>query len=229
MNKRIRVPEETRIRLFTWCSRHCCFCGKECATSIEIHHIDSNHSNNDEDNLIPVCFDCHAHLGHYNAEHPKGNRYRPEEIKARREQIYDRFTQPYVRHVDIQIHRRLRDGTPRQGGDTSCTVRLVSTDLPVRMRLSISFYESGKLLDVDLGPLYSGDSLWNLNPGTRIDGHFELPVKWDLEPFEYRAELRWSIIDILEREHQLLPVSFVWSNPQQDWWFDPMVIHSEEG
>lgn len=225
MSQRESVPEKIRIKLFQWCSRHCCFCGKECATSIEIHHIDGNHSNNEEENLIPVCFDCHAHLGHYNPNHPRGNKYRPKEIKARREQIYDTHTLPYVRHVDIQINRLLPDRKNwRSWGDTSCTVTPNSIDLPVRMRLDVSIYEGGSKLDIDIGDLYMGKAIWNLNPGFSVNGHFTIPARKDLNPFEYRAQMQWSIIDILNREHHMLPASFVWDDPKNDWWFDPRVI-----
>ncbi len=225
MSTREPISEETRIKLFQWCSRHCCFCGKECATSIEIHHIDGDHSNNQEDNLIPVCFDCHAHLGHYNPDHPRGNKYREEEIKARREQIYDKHTLPYVRHVDIQISRRLPDGNFRDWGDTSCTVRSNSTDLPIQMRLEISIYEGESKLDINIGDIYMGKGIWNLNPGTIVFGHFTFSAKEDLDPFEYRVQLQWSIVDMLNREHPMLPTSFVWNDLEGDWWYDPRALY----
>ncbi len=38
----------------------CSWCGViKLATGIEIHHIDLNHSNNNKDNLIPLCKTCH--------------------------------------------------------------------------------------------------------------------------------------------------------------------------
>ncbi|MFH1940707.1 MAG: hypothetical protein ABIL68_01285 [bacterium] len=89
-NKRKDIDEETRSKLFLWSERHCCFCGKACSTNIEIHHIDCDHSNNDEDNLIPLCFDCHGELERYNPKHPKGTKYRYLEIKSRRDQIYEK-------------------------------------------------------------------------------------------------------------------------------------------
>ena len=63
-SKRIPIPEETRAKLFLWCARHCCFCGKACTTNMELHHINEDSSNNEEDNLIPVRFDCHGELPH---------------------------------------------------------------------------------------------------------------------------------------------------------------------
>jgi hypothetical protein len=93
--KRVAVPEEDRAKLLLWCARHCCFCGKECTTNIVIHHIDGDPSNNDLDNLMPVCFDCHGELERYNPEHPVGTRYRYLEIKKRR----NRFTNCIPSHT----------------------------------------------------------------------------------------------------------------------------------
>jgi len=43
---------------------------------------------NDEENGIPVCFDCHQEMESYNNEHPKGNKFRPAELIARRDRVY---------------------------------------------------------------------------------------------------------------------------------------------
>jgi HNH endonuclease len=33
------------------------------------------------DNAIPVCFECHAEIHAYNDRHPRGRKYRPEELR----------------------------------------------------------------------------------------------------------------------------------------------------
>ncbi len=38
------------------------------------------------DNAIPVCFECHAEIHLYNPQHPRGRKYRPEELRAHRDQ-----------------------------------------------------------------------------------------------------------------------------------------------
>lgn len=226
--------EKTRARLFLWCSRHCCFCGRACTTNMEIHHIDGNRSNKDEDNLIPVCFDCHGELGRYNAGHPKGSKYRELEIKSRREQVYELHTHKYLRPVDIKIsnwmhHASDNKGQPlkRSWGDFSCTVATLSQDIPLRLQLCIGPYQNGEKLATTLGDLYSGGALWNLNPSQTVFGHFELPIKKEQEPFLVRVEIFWSIIDVLDRTHEMLPFSYVWSDPEGDWWYDPRVIYPQ--
>lgn len=40
--------------------RECTECGSE--TNIEVHHVDGDQNNNQPDNLLPLCRDCHAKL-----------------------------------------------------------------------------------------------------------------------------------------------------------------------
>ena len=225
-NRRVAIPEEDRAKLLLWCHRHCCFCGKECTTNIEIHHIDGDSSNNDLDNLTPVCLDCHGELKRYNPEHPVGTKYRYLEIKKRRDQIYELYTLPYLRKASITISKYIYNSqVKRPLGDTSCTVRSLSNDIAIRLRLRIEAYYGDEQLALDIDDLYSGHALWNLNPSQIVLGHFPLPISEEVKPFLYRVEVFWSIVDILDREHQMLPFSYVWSELQGNWWFDPRVMH----
>jgi hypothetical protein len=230
-SKRVPIPEESRIILLLWSERHCCFCGKQCTTNIEIHHVDNNPQNNDEDNLIPLCFDCHGELARYNPKHPKGTHYRENEIKSRREQIYDMYTLKYLRQVDIRIsnflHYHSKNGKPlrRKAGDVSCTVRTLSNDIPVQLRLTITpFHGKEKLTTAHFGLHYTGNTLWNLNPGQVVYSHFPFPFTTQLEPFNFRLEFEWSSIDILHREHKMLPFSYFWDTKDiDDWWYHPAI------
>jgi hypothetical protein len=231
---RIPVPEEDRAKLFLWCARHCCFCGRECTTNIVIHHIDGDPLNNNIDNLIPVCFDCHGELERYNPDHPIGTKYRFLEIKARRDQIYELYTHQYLRQVEIRISNynlNALDNTgeldKRKWGDISCSVGTLSTDIPVRLRLHLKPYQDVNPIKKDLGDLYSGKALWNLNPNFIVHGHIGLPISPSAEPFLFRIEIFWSIIDVLEREHEMLPISYVWNDPKKDWWFDPRIRYKK--
>lgn len=40
------------------------------------------------DNAIPLCFDCHAEVGHYNVQHPRGLKFTPTELKLHRDNWY---------------------------------------------------------------------------------------------------------------------------------------------
>jgi hypothetical protein len=200
--------------------------------NIEIHHIDGDRSNNAIDNLVPVCFDCHGELTRY-GEHKTGSKYRYVEIKTRRDQIYEEQTLRYLRHVDIKIsnylqHMKGANGEPmrRKFGDVSCTVASLSQDLPLQVRLKVVAYQKNKKLDGWLDDLYSGKALWNLNPGHVVFGHFGLPITPKSASFPVRVEIFWSVFDVLQKEHNRLPISYVWDDPKRDWWFDPRIRYS---
>lgn len=57
---------------------------------MELHHIQARADGGVDsfDNCIPLCFDCHANVGHYNPEHPRGRRIRPEELRQHRDQWF---------------------------------------------------------------------------------------------------------------------------------------------
>lgn len=74
--------------LMVACHRRCCVCHRYCGFRMEIDHIvpRSNDGEDSKDNAIAVCFDCHAEIHHYNPSHPKGRRFRPNELRAHRDQ-----------------------------------------------------------------------------------------------------------------------------------------------
>jgi hypothetical protein len=82
-------PEVTE-ELLVKSARHCCLCRKFKGTKIEVHHIVplAKEGNDNLDNGIPLCFDCHYEVMSYNAEHPKGRKFRPEELKKHRDQWF---------------------------------------------------------------------------------------------------------------------------------------------
>jgi hypothetical protein len=95
-------PEDVVRKALLWCDRHCCVCGRQCGLHIETHHIDPN-GKADIDNCLPVCYECHGILSHYDPEQPRGCRFRPDELTARREQIYEQFTRNLVPHTHFEI------------------------------------------------------------------------------------------------------------------------------
>lgn len=80
------ISQEVLIRS----KRHCCFCYRFCGKNIELHHIipKSKGGKDSLENCIPLCFDCHADIGHYNYNHPKGKKVTPEELKYNRNRLY---------------------------------------------------------------------------------------------------------------------------------------------
>jgi len=82
--------KETKARMFIKSARICCLCFKQCGTNIEAAHIvdEAKGGSNDEENGIPLCFDCHQESRAYDPKHPKGNIFTSEELKARRDRVY---------------------------------------------------------------------------------------------------------------------------------------------
>lgn len=89
---------DVKTRMFIRCNRLCCLCLKSCGTNIEAAHIidEAAGGSNDFDNGIPLCFDCHQEIGSYNVNHPRGNKFRPEELRARRDRVYTLVEQAQI-------------------------------------------------------------------------------------------------------------------------------------
>lgn len=75
-------------RMLVACHRRCCVCHRYCGVRMEIDHIVplADGGPDSYENAIAVCFDCHAEIHHYNTSHPKGRRFRPDEVSAHRDQ-----------------------------------------------------------------------------------------------------------------------------------------------
>ena len=73
--------------LLAHCHRRCCVCHRFCGIKIEIHHIQPLEDGGDDsiDNAIPLCFECHAEVQLYNDKHPRGRKFRPEELREHKE------------------------------------------------------------------------------------------------------------------------------------------------
>lgn len=128
-----------RIKILLWCDRHCCLCGKFCGTNIVIHHIETEGENLSEiDNALPLCLDCHGKVGSYNPEHPVGTKYKVEELKARRDQIYDEYTQhlvPPVYHTVTQLIGR--SSKSRKLPNVGFNLHHAGGSLPVNVKVEV--------------------------------------------------------------------------------------------
>lgn len=75
-------------KLLANCHRRCCVCHKFCGVKMEVHHIHwkSKSGSDNIDNAIPLCFECHAEVNHYNPGHPKGRKFTKEELHEHKKQ-----------------------------------------------------------------------------------------------------------------------------------------------
>jgi len=94
-------PQTVKTDAMVACERHCCLCKELKATKMECHHIvpEADGGSNTFENCIPLCFDCHAEVGAYNPNHPRGTKYSSDELKQRRDAWYQ----------EVKARRTLRD------------------------------------------------------------------------------------------------------------------------
>ena len=74
--------------LLAQCHRRCCICHRFCGVKIETDHMlpVADGGSDSIDNCLPVCFECHAEIHSYNDHHPRGRKFRPDELKRHKEQ-----------------------------------------------------------------------------------------------------------------------------------------------
>lgn len=99
-------PSSVKARAFVRCARICCLCFKQCGTRIEAAHIEAeaDGGSDGDENAIPLCFDCHEEIGSYNPRHPKGNKFTEEELRQRRDALYQ-LVEKGVIQAQIVAHR----------------------------------------------------------------------------------------------------------------------------
>jgi hypothetical protein len=220
-----------KVERLIWCDRHCCLCEKKCGLDIELAHIDRNDDNRIE-NAIPVCYDCHAKMGMYNALHPRGTKLKPAEIRALRDQVYERYTSKYVAPIHYVITQELEplSGRPpadpsRQFPDVSLSVLNLSEHLGARLLVELVGYLNGRRTSLMLpDPLYTGRKRWNLNPRRVMHGHFQIRNRRlvNLRTND-RFEVRMRMVqgDPVGRDHVLLEDGYVYNQKTGYWYFEP--------
>jgi hypothetical protein len=206
-----------KIKILLWCDRHCCLCGKACGVDIEVAHIDG--ASGDIDNAIPLCYDCHAKIGHYNTGQPRGTKYKFDELKTRREQIYEQHTRHLVPPIEYYV---TQNGGQRKLPAVGFYILHRGDALPVQVTVRVDV----RLRDKDLGSppataLYDGSVAWNLNPLRGVNGWF--PIHTEAAESKDRLEVvvTLTVIDQYTRRHPLLPVSWVFMREENSWFAHP--------
>ena len=212
--------EKLRTRVLLWCDRHCCLCKKACGVNIEVDHIvpESENGPDELDNAIPLCFDCHSEAHRYNPDHPRGNKFKPDELKARREQVYEEFTRHLVPPVHWEVTQSLLGGGARKFPDAGFVLSHLGDSLPIHALVSIHRLQKGGRPLMVAGH-YDGSKPWRLNPRFTVFGHF--PVPDSSTESEVRLEVRVTIIDQYERSHSLLPLGYVYVPGSNSWYVEP--------
>jgi hypothetical protein len=83
-------PLEVKTKALVACRRFCCLCEQYSGIKMHCHHIVPVAKGGPDtfENCIPLCLNCHAEVEAYNDRHPMGNKFRPEELKQRRDTFY---------------------------------------------------------------------------------------------------------------------------------------------
>jgi hypothetical protein len=224
--REIDFSDEVKRKVLLWSDRHCCICGKACGLNIEVAHINpklTGDQSSDIENAIPVCYYCHADLGRYFDGHPRGTKYKDDEIKKRRDQIYERYTSQLVPGL---LPRILPADLPR----VVFSIFPVGRFIPVQVKGIIDVFLDGEALGSikSQKPYYSGEIIWNLNPGIGFIGNFNLPdkcSKTENKGKDLQLELNLTVIDPYEREHVLLPVCFTYDWAGNSWFLEPTAFN----
>ncbi len=63
-------------------------CHRFCGVKMELHHVEhkADGGSDDIENAIPLCFECHAEVNHYNDAHPRGRKFTKIELLAHKKQ-----------------------------------------------------------------------------------------------------------------------------------------------
>lgn len=232
--RRKPFPRKDAIDRLIWCNRHCCLCDKPCGVHIELAHIDNDRTKNDIDNAIPVCYECHAMIGSYNDLHPRGQKFKVDEIKGRREFIYDKYTREYLAPIEYKISNQKDPWNDRKSGtlvfpEVGFSIRNLSDFLPTKLKVLLVGRLNGRPFSLNLiDPLYRGQKKWNLNPRRQVNGWFAIRNRRAENPrpndrFEIRVHItQW---DTVGREHILLEDGYA-SRPREEgsvseWAFEP--------
>jgi len=111
----------TRIKALIAAQRCCCVCHVQCGINIECHHIvpEAEGGSNALENCIPLCFNHHADVMHYNDQHPRGTKFSAEELRKHRDAWFEKVKNsralplpPAANEIDRAIFRDLRAKLP---------------------------------------------------------------------------------------------------------------------
>jgi hypothetical protein len=152
--------DAVKVDLLVKSRRSCCICHRFKGTNVEVHHIvpSAKGGSDATDNGIPLCFDCHADVEHYNVNHPKGTKYSEAELKKHRDNWFARVaaTGPVqVNPAHSEIDRR------------------VAEEIHKTMTVTDSY------------TFLRDHSLWNSYDGRRVDPLFDLDHKFSYPDLQF--------------------------------------------
>jgi hypothetical protein len=211
-------PEDVRRKCLLWSARHCCLCGNECGLDIEIAHLPGMETRDDLESAIPLCHTCHAQIGRYNPKHPLGSKYNPEELRLRREQVYEQYTRHLVPSAILGF-LEYPTGLPRVGSKLINNGQFPPVKAKVKLRV---FLGEKEIMGVnDQHGYYCGETEWHLNPSTAIHGNFTIAEECVKSTETLRIQVSLTIIDFYDRPHEQLPECHLYDRARKIWILEP--------
>jgi len=234
MRKRLPPFDESdKIKVLLWSERHCCLCDKQCDTNIEIHHIKQEGTDEELsriENAIPLCYDCHGRIHSRNPKGAIGTAYRINELTARRDQIYEKYTRRLVPITHYEITQIMRNNLSfplRQLPDVGFNLQHIDPRfLPVKAKVEVKCLldKEDQGIMPDPSGYYNGMTNWHLNPSFTIFGHFSVPEKCAAHvksKKDFKIEVRVTIIDQYGKEHRHLPLCWTYDSNLNNWYIEP--------
>lgn len=219
--------EADKIKVLLWCYRHCCLCEKPCTTNIIVHHIEQEGENlSDIDNALPLCLECHGKIESYNPKHSVGTKFKVKEIKARRDQIYEKYTRDLVPPLVYYL-------TPQRNNPVGRNFRLPKvgfvienhgTFLSTKFKVTTKVFLGAKDLKPRVNPrkpYYTGGIKWHLNAGHMFFGSFNVPRECVNSSEDLRVEVQVTAIDQYDKPHEMLPICFTYVREEKFWYLEP--------
>lgn len=107
--------------------------------------------------------------------------------------------------------------------DITFNISNLSSHLPIKLLIILRCELNGKKININLrSGYYTGNKIWNLNPGRQINGHFKI-VNKKLKILKNSDFLNIKTkiiqIDVLNREHFFLEDGYMFHN--DSWYFEP--------
>lgn len=169
---------------------------------------------------MPLCYDCHAKLHQYNERYAMGTKYKPDELRIRRDQIYENHTRHLVPPIDFQIPRIIK-----KEEKAVTRVTNLSDHLEAQLIVEITAYVNDEKKGLVSSRYYNGKRTWNMPPRRIVTGNF--PVKkewWSTKDQSLRFGIGITIIDTYKRPHPQLPFTFTNVRIEERCYFEPASI-----
>jgi hypothetical protein len=196
---------------------------------IEIAHLNPRKKNKSWkiDNAIPLCFTCHQKVFSYDPNHTRGTKYTVEELKAGRDETYDKYTHHLVPEFGFEITQNSPPWYTREYPSVGFMMVLsrMKQPQPVGFQIVVTASLNGRNRGTTTDRHYSGRKIWD-EPQPRSDsvspfwGNFTSPVA--TVKSDQRLELRVSVtaIDKYKREHSKAR-SYVYVRKTNSWYPEP--------